>query len=279
VGDVKVTAVVELTMPLPLGDFVGYDRAELVQDQDWLAPFILPGERHPIVVQAFLVEAAGAKIIVDTCLGNDRSYRIPAPTLHTAFLADLAAAGAPADAVDIVVCTHLHIDHVGWNTRLLDRRWVPTFKNARYLFGRVEYEHWSEHHSDVVELEDTVAPVLEAGLHQLVDMDQRITDEVSLQPSPGHTPGHVSVRISSAGEEALITGDMVHHPMQLIRPDWHSQADGDPDLAECTRRSIFERAAADGLLLIGSHFAPPTAGRVVANGHAWSLGATAAKSV
>src|SRR5690606_26648639 len=179
---------------------------------------------------ALVLESQGKVIVVDTCVGSR-----PVPgfdnmsNLQLTFLDDLAAAGYPADEVDIVLCTHLHFDHVGWNTRLVDGKWVPTFPNARYLFGRVEYEHWDSGARGVaVTFGDAVRPVMEAGLAELVEMDHRIADEVWLEPTPGHSPGHVSVRISSRGVDAVITGDMVHHPVQFAAPHWAMSADGDP---------------------------------------------------
>ena len=161
--------------------------------------------------------------------------------MQTTFLADLAAAGYARETIDTVVCTHLHVDHVGWNTMLVEGRWVPTFPQARYLMGRVEYQHWTtqrEREDMAVVLANSVAPVFDAGLVDLVETDHRICDEISLIPTPGHTPGHVSLRIASRGEEALITGDFMHHPCQIARPDWSSNADSDPAAARQTRERM-----------------------------------------
>jgi glyoxylase-like metal-dependent hydrolase (beta-lactamase superfamily II) len=157
---------------------------------------------------------------------------------------------------------------------LVDDRWVPTFPNARYLMGRVEYAHWTsqdEREDMTAILADSVAPVWDAGLVDLVETDHRICDEISLVPTLGHTPGHVSVRISSRGEEALITGDFIHHPCQMAHPEWSSTADDDPHRAEHTRRDVFARLAGTPVLLIGTHFVAPTAGRVVRDGDAFRL--------
>jgi len=173
-----------------------------------------------------------------------------------------------------VVCTHLHVDHVGWNTMLVDGRWVPTFPNARYLMGRIEYAHWTgqrERDDMTAILADSVAPVWDAGLVDLVETDHRICDEVSLAPTPGHTPGHVSVRIASCGEEALITGDFMHHPCQIARPEWSSTADSDPDAARRTREAMLTGLAGTPTLVIGTHFAGRTAGRIVRDGDAFRL--------
>jgi glyoxylase-like metal-dependent hydrolase (beta-lactamase superfamily II) len=277
IGDVTVTKIVEL-------EAVGGSRfilpdatREAVLPMAWLRPHFADDEgRLKMSVHALVVETPSRRVIVDTCIGNDKQQRaIPGWNgLSTAFLADLALAGYPRDGIDTVICTHLHVDHVGWNTMLVGGRWVPTFPRARYLMGRVEFEHWrsrreDERHGPV--FADSVAPVFEAGLVDLVETDHRIADELSLVPTLGHTPGHVSLRIQSRGEEALITGDFLHHPCQMARPDWTSSADHDPDLAQRTRRAMFERLAGSAVLVIGTHFAGATAGHVVRDGGAWRL--------
>jgi glyoxylase-like metal-dependent hydrolase (beta-lactamase superfamily II) len=173
-----------------------------------------------------------------------------------------------------VLCTHLHVDHVGWNTMLLDGKWVPTFPKAKYLMGRVEYEHWStssarEDMKHVVT--DSVKPILDAGLATLVETDQRISPEISLIPTLGHTPGHVSVRITSRGEEALITGDFMHHPCQIAHPEWSTLADSNPEQGIQTRWDMFNRLAETPILVIGTHFAGATAGRIVRDGDTFRL--------
>jgi glyoxylase-like metal-dependent hydrolase (beta-lactamase superfamily II) len=170
-----------------------------------------------------------------------------------------------------VVCTHLHVDHVGWNTRLVDGRWVPTFPRARYLIGRTELEHWKgqpdgEQHEI---LADSVTPILDAGLAELVEMDHVVSPEIRLVPTPGHTPGHVSVLIESQGETAVITGDMTHHPCQLGHPDWTPPFDSDPEASARMRWRMFGEWADRPILVIGTHFAGPTAGRVVRDGEAF----------
>ena len=194
--------------------------------------------------------------------------------MQTSFLADLAAAGYPRETIDTVVCTHLHVDHVGWNTMLVDGRWAPTFPNARYLMGCVEYAHWtsqSERQDMTAVLADSVAPVWDAGLVDLVETDHRICDEISLVPTAGHTPGHVSVRIGSCGEEALITGDFMHHPCQIARPEWASTADSNAVKARRTREQMLSALAGTPTLVIGTHFAGRSAGRVTRDGDAFRL--------
>ena len=195
--------------------------------------------------------------------------------LQGPFLADLAAAGYPRESIDTVLCTHLHVDHVGWNTMLVDGRWVPTFPRARYLMGRIEYEHWRDSRRAARTWSrcsaNSVTPVFDAGLVDLVETDHRICDEIDLVPTIGHTPGHVSVRIRSRGEEALITGDFMHHPCQIAHPEWASTADCDPEQGQRTREVMFERLAGTPVLVIGTHFAGATAGRIVCDGTAYRL--------
>jgi glyoxylase-like metal-dependent hydrolase (beta-lactamase superfamily II) len=231
---------------------------------------------HALVIETQRGKTRGRRIIVDTCLGNDKENR-SVPTwnrMQTSFLADLAAAGYPRETIDTVVCTHLHVDHVGWNTMLVDGRWIPTFPNARYLMGRVEHAHWTaqrDREDMAAVLGDSVTPVWEAGLVDLVETDHRLCDEVSLVPTPGHTPGHVSLRIASDGDEALITGDFMHHPCQIAHPEWATLADSDPEQGIETRRLMFECLADTPVLVIGTHFAGATAGRIVRDGEAYRL--------
>jgi glyoxylase-like metal-dependent hydrolase (beta-lactamase superfamily II) len=184
----------------------------------------------------------------------------------------LATAGFPAESIDSVMCTHLHVDHVGWNTRLVNGKWVPTFPNARYLFGRKEWEHWSSAQAlnrDGDVMGDSVRPIIDAGLAELVDMRHALTPEVRLEPTPGHTPGHVSVRISSRGEDAVITGDLMHHPLQCAEPDLANNYDVDAAGARRTRREFLARYSNKRMLVLGTHFAPPTGGWVVDAEQAW----------
>jgi len=201
---------------------------------------------------------------------------LPVPALMvipqaTPFLERLAEGGWSREAVDTVVCTHLHVDHVGWNTMLDNGKWVPTFPNARYLIGRREYEFWSTHEDEEQKamLGDSVKPVFDAGLVQLVEMDHVISPEIRLTPSIGHTPGHVSVMIESEGERAVITGDIAHHPCQMAHLDWSFDL-FDRKTAELTRRSrLFVEWANQPILVIGSHFPDPTAGHIVRDGAAF----------
>jgi len=255
IGDVRVTRVQELEAP-GIKWLLPDATKENLAGIDWIGPFLNADGQPVASVHALIVEAPGCTLVVDTCVGNDKERSIPFWSgLQTRFLDDFEAAGPGVAAVDAVVCTHLHIDHVGWNTRLVDGRWVPTFENARYLQI----------------LGDSVQPIFDAGQVDLVESDHRICDTVSLEPTPGHTPGHVSVRISSRGEEAVITGDLMHHPCQAAHPDWCAVVDSDRAQALKTRREFLARYADTPTLVIGTHFAGPTAGRLVRDGDAYRL--------
>jgi glyoxylase-like metal-dependent hydrolase (beta-lactamase superfamily II) len=273
IGDVTVTRIVEIEGPFS-GERILPDATPAnIARHRWLLPrFATADGKLHVSVHALVIESGGRRIVVDTCVGNDKSRSVPGWShLKGPFLADLARAGYPRESIDIVICTHLHVDHVGWNTMLEHGRWVPTFPNARYWIGNAEWEHWSSAEEDDFRqpMDDSVRPVIEAGLVDLVAPNDRVTDEVVLEPTPGHTPGHVSVRITSCGEEAVITGDLMHHPVQCAEPSWASRFDSDPDKARSTRRSFLERYADRPVLVFGTHFATPSAGHIVRDGSAW----------
>ena len=275
VGDVTITKIVELEATGGSKFLLPQATPEAVEPYAWMKPHFVDEEgRLKMSVQALVVETPSRRIIVDTCIGNDKDgRRVPHwNNLQGPFLRDLAAAGYAPDDIDTVLCTHLHVDHVGWNTMLVDGKWVPTFPKARYLMGRAEFDYWRtqrEQEEQRVVFADSVQPVFDAGLVDLVETDHRVCAEVSLTPTLGHTPGHVSIRISSRGEEALITGDFIHHPCQMARPDWAAEVDYDKTQSTATRREVFSRLAGTPTLVIGTHFAAPTAGRIVRDGDAF----------
>jgi glyoxylase-like metal-dependent hydrolase (beta-lactamase superfamily II) len=277
IGDVTVTKIVELEMAGGSRFLLPQATREAVLPIAWLRPHFADEEgRLRLSIHSFVVETPDRRIIVDTCLGNDKTGRkIPHWNDRDGpFLADLAEAGFPAESIDTVLCTHLHTDHVGWNTRKVDGRWVPTFPRAQYLMGRTEYEHWMavKDRPDTAGLmADSVTPIVEAGLATMVETNERICEEISLVPTLGHTPGHVSVMIQSNGEQALITGDFMHHPCQIAHPEWSTLADSDPEAGIETRRRMFQRLAGTPVLILGTHFAGVTAGRLVVDGDSYRL--------
>ena len=283
IGDVTITRIVESTFE-GLEVFLPDATPEAVLAIDWLRPFLTPEGVLKFSIHALVIETPTRRIIVDTCVGNDKPRDV-FPIWHmlqTGFLADLEAAGYAPASIDTVLCTHLHLDHVGWNTMLVDGLWVPTFPNARYLVERSEFDFldvegadddaqpWMRDMNDVV-MADSIRPVLEAGLLDLVSSDHRVCDEVTLIPTPGHTVGHVSIRIDSRGESALITGDFIHHPCQMAHPEWSLTSDFDPARSVVTRKEVFSGLAGTPTLVIGTHWPDPTAGRVARDGNSFRL--------
>jgi glyoxylase-like metal-dependent hydrolase (beta-lactamase superfamily II) len=277
IGDVTITKVVELETTGGSRFILPDATPEAVRPISWLIPhFADEMGKLRMSIHALIVETPTLTVMVDTCLGNDKKER-RVPTWNDRqgrFLADIAQAGYPKDKIDVVMCTHLHVDHVGWNTMLVDGKWVPTFPKARYIFGRKEFEHWSTQSESAHMLPvfaDSVKPVVDAGLHELVEANHRLSPEISFVPSHGHSPGHCSVLIESKGERALITGDFAHHPCQFARLDWCSTADYDRAAGEATRRRLLAELAGTPTLVIGTHFSGPTAGHVVRDGDAYRL--------
>ena len=273
IGDVRITQVVELTTA-SLGPYLLPEATpEWLRSIDWMHPFIDADGRMVLSIHALILETPSQCIVVDTCIGNDKERTYPAwNRMQRRFLDDFVGAGFGLDRVDTVLCTHMHVDHVGWNTRLVDGAWQPTFPNARYLFAEKEWAHWSREPQEYGPvIEDSVQPIFDAGLATVVGETHRVCDEVQLEPTPGHTPGHVSVHISSRGEDAVITGDMIHHPCQMVRPDWSSNADVDKAASAVTRNAFLDRYADRPVLIIGTHFAAPTAGHVKRDGKVFRL--------
>jgi glyoxylase-like metal-dependent hydrolase (beta-lactamase superfamily II) len=278
VGNVKITKVVELETVghtrfiLPLAG-----RDEILQ-LPWLVPhFATDDGRLKMSIHSLVIQTPTRRIVVDTGLGNDKQDRsIPAwNNRQGRFLDDLTAAGFPPDSIDTVLCTHLHVDHVGWNTRLVAGRWAPTFVNARYLFGNIEYAYWRNHSATpdkAAVFRDSVAPIVAAGKADFFADDARICEEITLIPTPGHSPGHVSLHLRSAGEEGLLTGDVAHHPCQMAHLDWSSTADSDPQQSTRTRLELFSRFADREVLVIGGHF---DAGHIKRDGEAFKFIAAA----
>jgi glyoxylase-like metal-dependent hydrolase (beta-lactamase superfamily II) len=292
-GDSTITGLFE--QPLDgINLLLGAD-PEQVREIGWLTPRYAT-ETGDVLghVQAFLVQHQGVTIMVDTCVGNGKSITVvPAwDNLNTPFLDRLRALGTAPETVDYVLCTHLHVDHVGWQTWSDGHTWHPTFLNARHLFCHQEYEYWGSHRhlaprapeeadDDIDALgiqfdltqrrvhEQSIQPVVDAGLVELVDPPHEVVPGVRLIPTPGHTPGHVSVEITSGGQRAVISGDLFHHPCQIARPQWASLPDTDSELSTSSRQALLADLAGTPTRLVGSHFAEPWAGVIVNDGDAY----------
>ena len=274
VGKVKITEIVELETVGSTRFILPLATNDAIQKLPWLIPHFATVEgRLKMSIHSLVVETPSRRIVVDTGLGNDKEGRTVPIWNHreTPFLEMMTAAGFPPDSIDMVLCTHLHVDHVGWNTKLTGGRWVPTFSNARYVFGKTEYEHWRDHSAEpdkAAVFHDSVKPIVDAGKADLVASDARLCDEITLIPTPGHSPGHMSVHITSAGEQGLLAGDAAHHPCQMAHLDWSSTVDSDPAQSVATRRELFSRFADTPALVIGGHF---SAGRITRDGDAFKF--------
>ena len=267
VGDVRITRVVEMEVTGGSRFILPDATRDACLAYPWMQPHFMDAKGNLVMsIHALVLDTGERRIVVDTCIGNDKERAIPTWShLQTSFLADMEAAGYPRETVDTVLCTHLHVDHVGWNTMLVDGEWVPTFPNARYLIGEHEFRYWESEDDETRRdstIADSVRPVMDAGLVDFVATDHVVAPGIQLAPTPGHTPGHVSVRISSGNEEALITGDCIHHPCQMTRTDWCSSADYDQSEARRTREGLLADLSESATLVIGTHFATPTAGHV-----------------
>ena len=242
---------------------------DIASQLDWLAPQFYDPVADAIVtsVQAFLIRTRGKVIIVDTCSGDCKERK--GPHFHQQnrnWLGKLVALGVPPDKVDYVLCTHLHVDHVGWNTRLEDGRWMRTFPNARYLFVHDEWEYWRSAEGmkgmqwtgDY--MTDSIEPIMEAGLVDFVRMDHELLPEVRLIPAAGHTPGLVCVDIRASGKRLVLAADLLHSPLQCVFPEWSSRFCADPRTSARTRIRLLSEWAANGTLFMPTHFPAPSAG-------------------
>jgi glyoxylase-like metal-dependent hydrolase (beta-lactamase superfamily II) len=280
VGDISIRAVFEVDAGTVIDGILPDATATAKAAIPWLSPrFVDTTGRAKAVVQAFAIEAGGLRILVDPGVGDDKPRpEIPAWSgMRSRLLDRLTAAGFGPDAVDIVLSTHLHLDHVGWLTRLGDDgRWIPTFRRARHMIVDRELTYWLGRPAGpspdaLAAIEDSVRPVVDAGLVEPVGPSIVVAPGVSLLPSHGHTPGHVSVLLESSDRSAIITGDAIHHPVQLAHPGWGSASDYDATAAHRSRIDLLERCVSTGAVLIGSHFAEPSAGLIVRDGPAYLL--------
>ncbi len=267
-GDITINRILEWEAPfMTLAEFFDEALPEAVEPhRHWLEPRALePGTGKIILpVQSYLLRSRHHSILIDTCIGCRKSYdSFPEwrDLRDEIWLRNLAAAGALPEDIDYVFCTHLHGDHCGWNTQLVDGRWAPTFANAKYILAQDEYAA-SEAEGSAV-FRENVLPIMEAGQAVLVDTDYALDDEVWLTPALGHTPGHVAVNIASRGQKAVMCGDLMHSPIQLAHPEWSPNFDHDPALSAATRKSFLENHCETDTLVLTAHFPSPSVGHVV----------------
>lgn len=273
-GDLHVEPIVERSLPVfpPEFFFLTTPDDAIRKTVSWLAPnFYVPADNMLIMsMHSWLIRTRHHNILIDTCYGNDkeRPDLLLGHRLSIPWIARLAAAGLRPDDIDFVMCTHLHADHVGWNTQLVDGRWVPTFKNARYLFGRREYEYWDSATGPATGgigqegvFADSVLPCMEAGLAQLIDDGHTLDDALTVEDAPGHTHGTLAIHANGKTQRGVFTGDIIHSPLQIAYPDVNSIACALPEAARTTRRRLLSYCAETGCLLTPLIFRPLTVDR------------------
>jgi glyoxylase-like metal-dependent hydrolase (beta-lactamase superfamily II) len=269
-GDMTIHRIIEQEGPfIPALDMLaGLTPELLAENREWMKPAALDDKDNMrICIQSYIVQTPHHTILVDSCLGNDKPRpNRPAWNMKTddTYMRALKAAGISVDDIDYVMCTHMHVDHVGWNTRLENGRWVPTFPKARYVFGKQEHEYWAAENAkkENAVYVDSVLPVVEAGRADVVANDHQLGDHVRLLHTPGHTPGHISVRFGKGKDEAVMTGDLIHSPLQARYPELSASFDVDKAQSAKTRRSFLERYCDTETLCCTAHFPSPSAGRI-----------------
>ena len=276
IGEITIDAVIERDGPWRKPDdfFPAFDQAIFDAHLPSMEPEVFDPVSGKLVMtyQTFVVSTPHHTILVDTCTGEHKD--LPAPFDFPGkerWREGLVALGIGLEDVDYVFCTHLHVDHTGWNTTLKDGRWVPTFPNAKYIFHKAEYAVWEEEYKQGRDSYDRIfrincLPIVEAGQALLVDDDYALDDLVTLTPTPGHSPHHCCVNLHSAGQTAVVTGDMMHHPIQCREPTWAAAPDWDPAQGIASRQTFLASVADTGTLILPIHFAAPTAGLVSADG-------------
>ena len=270
-GDLTIHRVIEQeTSFLPaLEMFPDLTGERLAENRSWLKQAKALDDDDTLILcfQSYIVRTPHHTILIDTCIGNDK----PRPTrpkwdmkTDNTYIGGLKAAGFSVEDIDFVMCTHLHPDHVGWNTRLQNGRWVPTFPNARYVFGKTEFEHWTAQNAKaaVPQFVDSVLPVVEAKRADIVERDLAVGDHARILPTPGHTPGHVAFAFGKGKDDAVFSGDLIHSPLQAVYPDLSLKFDVDPAQAARTRRGFLERYCNTDTLCCTAHFPSPSAGKI-----------------
>lgn len=276
-GELIVETVVENAgIAMPFADFLpSLAPALLEPERAWLEPQFADLKTGVGILSfhSYLLRTPRHNVLIDTCMGNDkeRGGHAAFHRLATPWLQNLAAAGLVPEQIDFVMCTHMHADHIGWNTRLVDGRWVPTFPNARYIFARREYDHrlavWRADRSATFSaFADSVLPVTESGQALIVDDGYELDGHLTIEAAPGHTPGNVVVNMRSGDARAVFAGDVVHHPIQIAHPDCSAAFCEDPVESARCRQAFVERYTDSGVLILPAHFPAPTAGHIASCG-------------
>jgi len=269
IGDMTIHRIVEMEMPLlPALDMLpGLTPELLAENRSWLQPNALTAaDEFILCFQSYVVRTPHHTILLDTCIGNDKPRPRPAWDFKkdNVYASQLAAHGLRLEDIDFVMCSHFHADHVGWNTKLENGVYVPTFPNARYVFSQTELDAWTAKHAQaaIQPFADSILPVIDAGRADIVSDTHQLGDHVRLMPTPGHTEGHVAVRLGRTGEEAVFTGDLLHSPLQARYPELSPKFDVNPAQAAITRRAFLERYCDTETLCCTAHFPSPSATRV-----------------
>jgi glyoxylase-like metal-dependent hydrolase (beta-lactamase superfamily II) len=269
VGEMTVHRIVEMEYGFtPALEFLPALKPEvLAENRCWLIPRALDAQDNLVFCfQSYVVQTGRHTILVDSCIGNDKDRTIPMwhKKKDGAWMKGLAAAGLTVNDIDFVLCTHLHVDHVGWNTRLENGRWVPTFPRARYLFSKKELEYWLAENDKTTlrSIADSVIPIVEAKRCDMVTSDHTIDDRVRLLPTPGHTIDHYAVVLGHGGKDGAITGDLIHSPLQARYPELATRFDYDPQQSANTRRKFLESYCDTDALCCFSHFPSPSFGQI-----------------
>jgi len=269
-GDATIHRIIEMECGItPAREFLPNLTQEVLDaNRSWMHPAALDSQdRLVLCFQSYVVQTGGKNILVDSCIGNDKERPLRPiwnKKKDNAFIGGLAAAGLTVNDIDFVLCTHLHVDHIGWNTRLENGRWVPTFPNARYIFSKTELDFWVEaaKKGDQPQIVDSVIPIVEAKACDLVTSDHALSDLVTLVPTPGHTIDHYAVTIGKGGKDAVFTGDLIHTPLQALHTELCFRMDYNPAQSAATRRKFLETYCDTSTLCCFAHFPSPSKGYV-----------------
>lgn len=277
-GDFQIHKVMDQQLKVPMDMvFESHDWEVFETNAHWLAPDQLDlATRMPFLsFHSFVVQTPTNNILIDSCIGNHKQ-RGDNPGFHMAqtdYLANLAALGLTVEDIDYVMCTHMHADHVGWNTQLVNGEWKPTFPKATYVFADKEYLHWEQQAKAAPDgpwqessYYDSVLPVMEAGQAQLVKTDFALEDGIWLEEMPGHSPGNTVIHANSGGRQGIFSGDVMHHAVQTVCPHWFTNFCYDKVLASETRSGFVDRLADQDVLILPAHFNGSSAGHIRSQG-------------